>query len=425
MLERETANDETGTVVAVFVESNTFVQKDEVLFDIENSKATQEVVAPESGLLLHDMKVGQTVNFGVPIAHINPAPAVVPGPGGTPVTTGCPPPTRDAHSDHQPPAEGKVSNPRFSHAAAALIAELGLTSAHFTTGLVTTRDIRALADAPAAQRPSTPAPATPPAPAMPTRSGGRAVSGRKRAEIETLSKGAGDTMLSVLGTSLGAMDVARGADDFLAGRITDLVIYEASRLLKKYPALNAFYADGEVHRHADIHAGLAIDRGGQLVVYGIEHADRVSLPEVAGEIADAVARYMNNELTSAEMSRATFTVTDLSADELDFVLPLLPHGQSCILGITRSEEAGYRVFAGFDHRVTEGREVASFLSELRQRLQSFASSATRPSAVIAECTFCGRSAHDAVWSSKDKGLLKLVDREGRDVLCCASCWNGW
>jgi len=70
LLERETANDETALVVAVHVMSGSVVAKDDVLFDIENSKATQEVVAPVGGVVSHQLVVGQSVAFGVPIARI-------------------------------------------------------------------------------------------------------------------------------------------------------------------------------------------------------------------------------------------------------------------------------------------------------------------------------------------------------------------
>jgi pyruvate/2-oxoglutarate dehydrogenase complex dihydrolipoamide acyltransferase (E2) component len=476
-LERETANDETATVVAVFIRSGTLVEKDEVLFDIENSKATQEVVAPVAGLLTHSLKVGGVVEFGVPIAQITPdqiTPAettasettsVQIGPNAGPeiasagpdapmarptaevisLTSGLP---QTAHAAAHPVSSAAsasisvpASRPRFSQAAAALIADLGLAPSSFSAGFVTARDVRAaglgaptagaeprrldsLLDRHPSAQPAPASRASQPPPALGDASG-VALGGRKRTEIEVLSQGAGATMLSVLGIRLGAMSVVRADDHFLAGQITDLVIYEASRLLKKYPRLNAAYADGRVHLHRAVHAGLAIDSGGQLLVYGIENADRIGLPNLGETIADAVARYADGALTAAELTRATFTVTDLSADELDFVLPLLPRGQSCILGITRDATVGYRIFAGFDHRVTEGREVASFLSELRVRLQSFAAPMPAAATVAAHCAFCDQSAADAVGRGKTKGLLKMVDLHSRDILCCASCWNGW
>jgi pyruvate/2-oxoglutarate dehydrogenase complex dihydrolipoamide acyltransferase (E2) component len=446
LLERETANDETATVVAVFVASGTKVEKDEPLFDIENSKATQEVVAPEAGIVIHSLAVGQTVEFGVPIARIEPASSAAPGAVPPPDETLAKPPVPPAPAANvavipaaqkRPPGKQHVSQ-----AAAALMAELGLTSAAFAADFITVRDVRAAAGLAPSGPGAAPPPATPP-PAAPSPSrtetqplnAGQAVSPRKRAEIDVLSHGAGGTMLSVLGTSLGRMAIPRPAGDFLGSAITDLVIYEAARLMRKHPSLNAFYDDGRIIRHDAVHAGIAIDSGGQLVVYGIEHADRLGLPEVAQAIADAVGRYVAGGLTAAELTRATFTVTDLSAEPLDFVLPLLPRGQSCILGVTR-DDAGFRIFAGFDHRVTEGREVAVFLGELRRRLLSFASPRAAPVAaatgaadetgqLAAECAYCARTAAEVTGPGKDKGLLKLADLNGREILCCASCWNGW
>jgi hypothetical protein len=253
---------------------------------------------------------------------------------------------------------------------------------------------------------------------------GKAVTGRKLAEIETLRAGPGETMLSVLGTTIGSLYVSRDSKDFFHERITDLVIYESARLLKKYPNLNSYYAEGRVIPHPAIHAGLAIDGGSRLVVYGIENADNVGLRQLSDVIADAVARYTENKLTASELSRSTFTVTDLSEANLDFLFPLLPQKQSCILGITHSEIVGFRIFAGFDHRVTEGREVASFLDELRERLLSF-SSAHKANRVLVRCSYCDKSANEAAVRSKDKGLLKVIDQHDQEVYCCASCWNGW
>jgi hypothetical protein len=146
--------------------------------------------------------------------------------------------------------------------------------------------------------------------------------------------------------------------------------------------------------------------------------------DISRIVADAVGRYMNNGLTSAEMSRATFTVTDLSADDLDFVLPLLPRGQSCIIGITHHATTGFRLFAGFDHRVTEGREVAAFLTELGARVLSFGTKAAAEIAVL-RCDFCSKSLAEATARGRDKGLLSVIDRKGQTSLCCASCWHGW
>ena len=443
VLERDTANDEFATVAVVLVPSGSAVLKDQPIFEIENSKATEEYVAPGDGTIIHELVAGQSVHFGVAIARILPAgrnasdefslttsTRVIPPASPTPAEIVTRPAVEPTHT----------TKARFSSAAAAPLVKLNLSASQFDADFVTSDDVlahlaceEALRTSPLSRVTSVPLePVQAPASSIPSASkksavetpAGLPVGQRKRAEIDVLSQGAGQTMLSVLGVHLGQLLVRRGAGDFLEGRITDLVLYESSRLMRKYPKLNAFYSDGQIFLHESVHAGLAIDDGGRLMVYGLERSDQTGLPELGEQIADAVARYVNNELTPQELTRATYTVTDLSAGELDFVLPLLPRGQSCIVGITSSAASGYRLFAGFDHRVTEGREVTAFLGELRDRLLSFSvAGLTATSASV--CAFCARSSTEAVLSSKEKGLLRVVDRQGNEVLCCGSCWNGW
>jgi pyruvate/2-oxoglutarate dehydrogenase complex dihydrolipoamide acyltransferase (E2) component len=435
VLERETANDESASLVKIYFDSGVTVVEGDLVFDIENSKATQELRAPCSGILEHRLKVGDTVDFGVAIATVYSPQDWTSRVSQKPVEKHASPPISINDGQPAPLEKAKnsslnttdvvskgVSNPRFSHAAAALIAQHSLNPSEFTTEFVVADDIKARLGtlAPAERQVSARI-----SPISTTGTDeGRPVVGRKRAEIEMLSGGAGETMLSVLGVQLGAINIRRSALDFLDDRITDLVIYEAARLLSKFPNLNAHYYNGRVVQHQFVHAGLAIDGGGRLVVYGIENADKISLTELSDVIADAVARYANSELTTVELTRATFTVTDLSNSDLDFVFPLLQRGQSCILGITRSKSAGFRIYAGFDHRVTEGREVGLFLAELRERLFSFAlpdDQSEDPS----RCEYCDRSAAEVVRKGADKGLLKIADGRGREIFCCASCWNGW
>jgi pyruvate dehydrogenase E2 component (dihydrolipoamide acetyltransferase) len=175
-------------------------------------------------------------------------------------------------------------------------------------------------------------------------------------------------MLSVLGTPLGADPVVRPDADFFANKISDLVIYEASRLMTKYKKLNAAYRDGAIHYHDEIHAGFAVDEGSRLVVYAVTDSHQRTLAEIRLELLRGLKKYAKGTLTARDLDRATFTITDMSASEIDFVLPLLQEGQSCILAITHTAAGGYRLYIGFDHRVTEGLEASRFLKELRLRI---------------------------------------------------------
>jgi pyruvate/2-oxoglutarate dehydrogenase complex dihydrolipoamide acyltransferase (E2) component len=421
-LERVTANDESATIVTIYAASGEAVEKDALIFDFENSKTTQELRAPACGVLVHELKTGQEVLFGVTIARIMTAAETPELANVLPFARGAevlPPPTPPMPEMDPKP----VVEPRFSAAARALIEELGLDRKTFSKSFITAADVRAQA---------APAPAPAPAPVKDTRQAapklappkGNAVDFRKRAEIEVLSQGAGSTMLSVLGVRLGHIAITRAEDDFLAGRITDLVIFEAARLMKKFPKLNAAYQDGAVSLHEAVHAGLAIDEGNRLVVYGIENADQLSLSALGAAIADGAIRYLGDQLTAAELTRATFTVTDLSADGLDFIFPLLPRRQSLILAISHDEASGFRIFAGFDHRVTAGREIGRFLGELRTRVLTYAA---HPAVPVSQphCRYCAMTAQTAIGKHHDRGLLMVTDAAGQQVYCCASCWNGY
>jgi pyruvate/2-oxoglutarate dehydrogenase complex dihydrolipoamide acyltransferase (E2) component len=195
--------------------------------------------------------------------------------------------------------------------------------------------------------------------------------------------------------------------------------------MRAYPLLNGYFKDGCAIRHSDVNGGLAMDRGGQLVVCGIRNTDTISLPDLRTVMDSAVSRYMDDRLTSAEMQRATFTVSDLSSSGIDFMFPLLPKGQSLILGITRDGLGVFTLFAGFDHRMTEGLEVSRFLTDLRTRLQSFDDLTPALSEAGLHCHYCKDSLQDAQARSKQRGLLKLTISPTKEVLCCGSCWNGW
>ena len=148
---------------------------------------------------------------------------------------------------------------------------------------------------------------------------------------------------------------------------------------------------------------------------------RKTLREIREEIEDSLDRYLNDRLSLRDMTRATFTVTDLSASKMDFILPILPDRQSCIIGVTRNSNEEFSLYVGCDHRVTEGREVALFLDQLAERIASFD---RQTMAERARCFFCETPSGDSLNEDK-RGLLKIVRPGGDEVLCCNTCWLGW
>ena len=437
-LERETANDEDGVVVAVHVDSGQPVRSGQPLFDVEHSKATMEVSASVDGFLVHELTTGTTVIFGSRIAVVVDAigadGSAPPLPAATlQQTAKAPLEAAQASSGDglgvglaaAPAAPASGRQPKMSRAAAKLAEQFGLTKADFTVELVSTADVRKKVGAgrTSAQNPQGRREAAPLAAEALSGVGlAERVSPRKSEEISLLQNGAGNTTQSTLGVRIGKVRARREAGDTFQGKILDLVVFEASRLMKQFPKLNSAFADNQSFKYSSINAGVAFDSGAKLVVYGIENSNTKTLAEIREEIEDSLERYLDDRLSLREMTRATFTVTDLSATPMDFVLPILPARQSCIIGVTRNSKEEFSIYAGFDHRITEGREVALFLDQLAERIASFDREAA--AAEPARCFFCETSAGDGVNDDK-KGLLKIVRPGGDEVLCCNTCWLGW
>ena len=432
-LERETSNDESAIVVKIYVASGEIVREGQAVFDVENSKATQEVVAPADGVLTHSLIVGETIEFGVAVAKVVDRADGADDVGPPAIEAGDSALAPNAASSLAPHVTA-VRAPKFSKAAAELMARNStIDPTSFAIDFVTERDVRERLGLVVHRQTQVDQTQVDQAQVEEARHVQRTadqrelaaqpVLGRKRVEVSSLSRGAGGSgVLSVLGARLGRISLQRELNDLFAGRITDIVIYEASRLLLKFEKLNAFYDNGTVYRHPSVVAGLAMDDGGRLVVYGIENASCLDLRSLRSVIGDAVTRYVENSLSAAEMARATFTVTDLSSSPLDFVYPLLPFGQSCIIGVTRNRNEEFSLHVGFDHRVTEGREVALFVEELGSRLQSYVrlGPAAEP-----RCYYCDRAVSEYVRQFKGKGFMKLIDAKGVEVFCCPMCWDGW
>jgi pyruvate/2-oxoglutarate dehydrogenase complex dihydrolipoamide acyltransferase (E2) component len=433
--------------VGLPVDSGEAVKSGQPLFDVEHSKATMEICASVDGFVLHGLTKGASVTFGSRIAcvvdAIDAERSLPTSSTGTLQPTNAsssalveatleakvpPAPTRASSGDkfsvglaYASTSPGGGSQPKFSRAAAKLADQFGLTGADFKLDLVSTADVREKIDAgrtPGQRPPGRRAAAPLMAEALSGSGLAERILPRKSEEINLLQNGAGNTTQSTLGVRIGKIRARREAGDTFEGKILDLVVFEASRLMKQCPKLNAAFSENQIIKFDSVNAGVAFDDGAKLVVYGIENSNLKDLGEIREEIEDSIGRYLNDRLTLREMTRATFTVTDLSATPMDFVLPILPDRQSCIIGVTRNSKEEFSIYAGFDHRVTEGREVAFFLDQLADRIGSF--DRERANAEPARCFFCQASAGDGLNDDK-RGLLKIVRPGGDEVLCCNTC----
>ena len=245
------------------------------------------------------------------------------------------------------------------------------------------------------------------------------ISSRKQAEIKSLGT-TSPYYNSTLGVSI-KLKNRRATNSFFKNSILDIVIYETSLLLKnKFSDLNAcFLGNDEIGQFEKVIPGMALDNLNNLTVVSLPEFK--TLGDLANEIIDIVARFDQGKLQGKDIKNTTFTVTDLSATGIDFIQPLINGWQTFILGISKSNTC-YNLFGTFDHRVTEGKRFSEFLIELKNRILLYEPKERTPDS-DKHCYVCLKT----LKMEKDlgnRGLIKIDDGY-TEKLICRNCFDGW
>ncbi len=391
----EQVNDQSVLLVEWMAADGAEVKAGQPIAIIETSKSTAEIEAPAAGFLRHGAAVNSELPVGVVFCHIT-ATANAALPDAAPAPRPAEPAPQPAAA--QPAAAAGETT--FSKKALDLIAQHGLARELFAgRGLVREADVQALLAQKSGRAPAAPPPAAPvsAAPDLPRRAapetaapGPIAATGvpvrieelprLKRVEIKYLASGSAFTLASVVTVPCPVAGLRAAVDQSpaLGGNAAPVIVYEAARLLKKYPVFNAYYAQGRAHYYEQVNVGFAVDGGQGLKVPVIAQADTKGLPDIGREMQDRLLDYVNDELPLAALAGGTFTITDLSSEGVVSFHPLINQGQSAILGIgadyATAEATGRacNLILAFDHQLTEGRTAARFLCELRDRVATYA-----------------------------------------------------
>ncbi|MFH2203156.1 MAG: 2-oxo acid dehydrogenase subunit E2 [Elusimicrobiota bacterium] len=334
---RENVNDETVKLVRWHFAEGAAVEKNAVVAEVETSKSVLEIPAPAAGWLRRRAEEGAQVPVGGLLCYIS-------------VNADDPLPAAPA-----PQAAAASGGPLFSEKAKQVMERHGLSPEKFAgKKLVRESDVLAALGLGAAVDV-------------------KPLSEQKRAENRYL---AGDnnryaSAVAVLCRTKGLRAAARKQAAW-GGSLTPVILFECARLLRDFPVFNARYEDEGIHEYPFVNVGLVIDDGRGIRVPVVREADKKEIPAIAREVQDYALEYHEDSLPAKSLQDGTFTVTDLSGEDVFSFLPVINHGQSAILGVGAEYEVGgdrlFQLNLTFDHRLSEGREAARFLRALRERL---------------------------------------------------------
>ena len=97
----------------------------------------------------------------------------------------------------------------------------------------------------------------------------------------------------------------------------DIVMYAVSRALMEFPEINASINGDDIvyHNYVNLGMAVAVDRG--LVVPNLKNADLMRLTEISTMCRDLSNKARDNALALDDMSKGTFTISNLGMFGLD------------------------------------------------------------------------------------------------------------
>jgi pyruvate dehydrogenase E2 component (dihydrolipoamide acetyltransferase) len=394
---------ETGKLVSWKKKEGEKVAKGEMLLEVETDKAVVEVEAQAEGILGGvTASVGDVVPVGQTIAWLL-KPGEQPPATTTPTQTGR---TMDktttvaAAATTVAPAAAPTGPVRVSPKARRLAKELGVD----VTGLrgsgpdgeVVAADVQAAA---AVARPVPSTPTRPPAvsqplPVAPAPQLGEPLSsiGRLMAERTTQSWTTvphffvmrdvdGGALISVRDKVAPAIEKGRG----VKVTYTDLLAALVARALTQHPRMNASWIDNTVKPNPEVKIGLAMAVNDGVVVGVIHNADAGDLGQIAVQRRDLTERARAGKLTPADITGATFTISNLGMYQVDRFTAIIVPPQAGILAVGALTDrvvpmpgalipVGVRPMLSLtlscDHRVVDGARGAAFLNDVVEAIKA-------------------------------------------------------
>ena len=152
--------------------------------------------------------------------------------------------------------------------------------------------------------------------------------------------------------------------------------------LAEWPSVNA-YIDGDqlvFHDYADISIAVSTPRG--LTVPVMRNVESMSMADVERKVVELATKARDSKLTADELTGGTFTITNGGVFGSLMSTPIINLPQSAILGMHKIEERPMAVNGqvvikpmmyialSYDHRIIDGRESVSFLVRVKELLEN-------------------------------------------------------
>ncbi|KAB2329292.1 dihydrolipoamide acetyltransferase family protein [Bacillus mesophilum] len=163
---------------------------------------------------------------------------------------------------------------------------------------------------------------------------------------------------------------------------TDILVKALGSAMTRHPQMNVSIDGDEIIQHSSVNIGVAVAIEDGLIVPVIHDAAHKGLAEIVKQSKQLGKLARSNQLTSENLTGATFTISNLGMYAIDAFTPIINLPEIAILGVGRIHEkpivvdgsievrSMMAVSLSFDHRAIDGAPAAAFLTELKQILEN-------------------------------------------------------
>lgn len=372
------------TLVKWVKKEGDYVNRDEILCELESEKATFELNAEQAGTLHIVAQEGATLNIGDLACKIDETAVKPTGAPAAEKAAAAPAPA--APAKEQPAAAPAKGDVKASPVAQAIMTDKQVSPADVkgtgSKGRIMKQDVLE-------------------AIAHPGRKGGDAAFSRdeKREKMSNLRKTVSRRLVeaknsTAMLTTFNEVDMTRIMDIRKAYKDTfkeshgvnlgfmSFFTKACCIALQEWPAVNA-YIDGEnlvYHDYCDISIAVSAPKG--LVVPIIRNAESMSMADIEKKVGELAKKARENKLTPDEMAGGTFTITNGGVFGSLMSTPIINIPQSAILGMHKIQDRPMAINGkveirpmmylalSYDHRIIDGRESVGFLVRVKELLES-------------------------------------------------------
>ncbi len=378
------------TLIKWLKQDGEWVERDEILCELESEKATFELNAEQAGILKHAAKEGDNLNIGDLACSIDDK---AERPAELPKQEASPAPKAATASETKPVNEAKPAavvssntEVKITPVAHNIVADkkLDVSQLHGSgsLGKITKNDVLS-----SLEKPGT----------LP----GKTLFSREepRTKMSNLRKTVSRRLVEAKNTTAmlttfnevdmgGIMDLRTKYKDAFKEKhgvglgFMSFFTKAVCIALQEWKSVNA-YIDGEeiiYHEYCDISIAVSAPKG--LVVPVIRNAESLSMAEIEKAVGALAAKARDNKLSIEEMTGGTFTITNGGVFGSLMSTPIINIPQSAILGMHKIQDRPMAVNGqvvirpmmylalSYDHRIIDGRESVGFLVRVKELLEN-------------------------------------------------------